>query len=97
VLAQHGLDDLADNLSAVLPGMLGQICHGMDLAGLKVTGTITISVEGQLYTVQGTDNMILLAAHAENMVGESDLSYMRKISRELAWLLSVRAYAGPIA
>jgi hypothetical protein len=68
----------------------------MELAGLNVTGTITISVEGQLYTVQGTDNVILLAAHAENMVGESDLSYIRKISRELAWLLSVRAYAGPI-
>ncbi len=96
VLAQHGLDGLAENLSAVLPSMLGQIGHGLGLAGLSVTGTITISVEGQLYTVKGTDNVILLAAHAENMVGESDLSYIRKISRELAWLLSVRAYAGPI-
>lgn len=97
VLAQSGLNELADNLSAILPGMLGGITHGMNLAGLKISGTVTIAVSGQLYTIQAADNVILSAAHAENMVSESDLSFMRKVGRELAWLLSVRAYAGPMA
>jgi competence ComEA-like helix-hairpin-helix protein len=95
VLAQSGFGAVGDNLAAILPGTLGHIAHSMDLAGLKVTGTLSISVGGDLYTVQGAENVILSARHAENMVSESDLSFMRKVGRELAWLLSVRAYAGP--
>jgi competence ComEA-like helix-hairpin-helix protein len=95
VIAQSGLDGVADNFAAILPGMLGHIAHGMDVAGLEVTGTVSVAVEGSLYTVQSAENVIFSACHAANMVSEADLSFMRKVGRELAWLLSIRAYAGP--
>lgn len=96
VLSQHGLSGSAEKLAAVIPSMLKQLQHGMDLADMKITGTVSISVGEQLYTVQGGENVILAAAHAENMINEADLSFLRKVCRELSWLLSVRAYAGPL-
>lgn len=97
VLASAGTGVDAAGLSAVLPVTLRQISHNMEIAGLNLSGTVSFAVEGQLYTVQWSGNVILAAAHAENMISESDLSFIRKAGHELAWLLSVRAYAGPFA
>jgi competence ComEA-like helix-hairpin-helix protein len=97
ILAQAGAGQVGIALSAVLPRMLRQVMHNMDLTDAGKIDTISLSIDGQLYTVASAPNMILTAIHAENVVSETEFSFIRKVSRELAWLLSFRAYAGPKA
>ncbi len=95
VLAQGGMIDIGESLAAVMPRMLRQIRQAMDLAGAGHVDTMTLSINNMLYTMAASDNVVLTAVHTEKRVNETELSFIRKVRRELAWLLSLRAYAGP--
>jgi hypothetical protein len=95
VLAQGGAIELGEPLSAVVPRMLRQIRQAMDLIGAGHVETVTLSINNMLYTIAASENVVLTAVHTEKRINETELSFIRKVRRELAWLLSLRAYAGP--
>jgi competence ComEA-like helix-hairpin-helix protein len=95
ILAQAGSGQTGVALGAVLPGMLRHIRRYMDMTGSGSISIISFSIDGRLHTVSSVPNVMLTAIHSENMAGETEFSFIRKVSRELAWLLSLRAYAGP--
>jgi competence ComEA-like helix-hairpin-helix protein len=96
-LASTGMAERGMDLSAILPVTLNQMSHNMHLAGMKLSGMLSFTVDGVLYSVHKTGNVILAVAHTKNMIDESDFLFIRKVGRELNWLLSIRAYAGPSA
>lgn len=57
--------------------------------------TMSLSIGGKFYTVSAGGNVILTVLHANNMISEIELSFVRKVRRDLTWLLSFRAFAGP--
>ncbi|MBN2301440.1 MAG: helix-hairpin-helix domain-containing protein, partial [Lentisphaerae bacterium] len=95
VLAQRGVDELGEGLCAVVPRMIQRIREDMELVGAGQIGTITMAIDGVLYTISASENVALTAVHAEDHVSQTDLSFIRKVAKELAWLLSMRAYVGP--
>ncbi|MFU8779557.1 MAG: ComEA family DNA-binding protein [Kiritimatiellia bacterium] len=97
LLASTGMETTCRDLSAILPVSLNQISHNMQLADLKLTGMVSFTIDGVLYSAHKTGKVILAVAHKKNMIDESDLFFIRKVGRELRWLLSIRAYAGPSA
>ncbi len=94
VLARSGVGKLGEGLSAVIPRMVKQIRHNMNLAGAGTVGTVTMAIDGVLYTVFAAENMSLLTVHEESRISKTELVFLRKVARELAWLLSLRAYVG---
>lgn len=95
VLAQKGIDKISDDLCAIVPRTVSRIREDMELAGAGQVGTVSMSIEGELYTVIATGRATLIVVHAEDQVSGTDLSFIRKVGKELAWLLSLRAYVGP--
>ncbi|MBA4387385.1 MAG: hypothetical protein C0404_05350 [Verrucomicrobia bacterium] len=95
ILAQSGAGKLSGSLSAVLPRMLRQIGHNMELAGADEVDALSLSLHGKFYTIAGGGNVMLTAIHSSNLISETELSFVRKVCKDLAWLLSFRAFAGP--
>lgn len=95
VLAQSGAVELGEGLSAVLPGIMGQMRHRMNLAGATKIGTVTMTVEDKIYAVSAVGNVVVTAVLAANMVSGTELSLIDKVTVELAWLMGLRAYVGP--
>ncbi len=95
VLAQHGTEKLCEEIAAIIPRMMRRIGEDMKLIGAGRVGTVSIAIDGVLYTIAASRNVALTAVHDEHHVSETDLAFIRKTQKELAWLLSLRAYVGP--
>jgi len=92
LLAQGSADDLGTQLSAVVPRTIRQIRESMNAIKAGRVDSISICTCGRMYTIVGSRHMALTAIHEENRVTKTQLSLIRKVGNELAWLLSHRAY-----
>lgn len=95
LLAEGGDGKVAVGMTAVLPRILREIRHDMELIEEVNVETMSLSIGGKFYTVSAGGNVILTVLHANNMLSEIELSFVRKVRRDLTWLLSFRAFAGP--
>ena len=94
-VARSGSRAPYEDLAAVLPAILRNIQAGLDLVDAGQIASATLSLKEHFLTATASRSVILTAAHALNSLSETEIEFLMKVNRELAWLLSVRAYAGP--
>jgi competence ComEA-like helix-hairpin-helix protein len=92
LVAQSSAGVLGDKLSAVAPRIVRQIRENMNAIGAGLIDSISICIDGRMLTLVSNRNVALTAIHEESRVTKSQLALIRKVGRELAWLLSHRAY-----
>ena len=92
LVAQNSAGVFGDKLSAVVPRIVRQIRESMNVIGAGLLDSISICIDGQMLTLVSTQSVALTAIHEESRVTKSQLALIRKVGRELAWLLSHRAY-----
>lgn len=97
VLAADGAHEMCEEIAAIIPRMMRRISEDMHLIRAGRVGTVSIAIDGVLYSIAASRNVALTAVHEEHHVSETDLAFIRKVQKELAWLLSLRAYVGPTA
>ncbi len=95
VLAQAGMDESADQIAAVVPRLLRQVHDDLNLIGAGTPRTASITTSESWFTVASQGAIAVSAIHRNGQINETDLAFVRKLVLELAWLISLRAYAGP--
>jgi competence ComEA-like helix-hairpin-helix protein len=94
LLAQSGAGTYAQAMSAIAPKILMQAGGNMDLLNVGSIESISISIKDRMFTLVACQKVCLTAIHAKEKLGKGQLVLIRKIAKELAWLLSHRAYVG---
>jgi len=97
VLAQAGMDESADRIAAVVPRLLRRVRDDMSLIGAGTPRTASITTSEMCFTVASHRAIAVSTIHRHGQINETDLAFVRKLVLELAWLISLRAYAGPAA
>ena len=97
LLAESGTGTQAEALGAVIPRTVSQIMETLRLATLDELDSISLGVHDKLYTVVAMPHMVLTAIHEENKITKAQLIFVRRVARELNWLMSPRVMAGPPA
>ena len=97
VLAQAGSDESADRIAAVVPRLLRRVHDDMSLIGAGTPHTASITTSEMCFTVASHRAIAVSTIHSHGQINETDLAFVRKLVLELAWLISLRAYAGPAA
>lgn len=95
MLAQFGLDETGRALPALLPVMLRGLKKKVSLITEKKLDMLSLEIGGKIYTVSAATNVVLTTSWADNTVNDTGIALIRKVRKELSWLLSIRAYAGP--
>ena len=95
LIAQKGVDKHGEALSAIVPKIARQVQENMELVESGSLDSITICLDGTLYTIVPGENVTLTVVHEKGKVTKSQLSMLKKVTGELAWLLSHRGYVGP--
>ena len=95
VLAQAGMDESADQIAAVVPRLLRRIHADMSLIGAGSPRTASITTSEMCFTVASHRAIAVSTIHRNGQINETDLAFVRKLVLELAWLISLHAYAGP--
>ncbi len=95
MLAQAGMDETAESIAAIVPRLLRRIHSDISLirAGSPCTASITTST--MCLTVASHRAIAVSTIHRDKQINEADLAFVRKLVLELAWLISLHAYAGP--
>ncbi len=94
MLAETGVSDFSAALSAVLPKMFLQVRSTMDIVELGTIDSISLGIEGRMFTSIGIREIYLTAVHQKSKLTKAQLMLITKVGEELAWLLSHRGYAG---
>jgi competence ComEA-like helix-hairpin-helix protein len=94
LVAQSGAAEVAEAMSAVVPRMARQVREAMSLLNAGQVDSVSVSIRGTLYTVVTSETMAMTAIHQEARITKKQLSLVRRVAREVGWLLSHRAYAG---
>jgi len=97
VLAQAGMDESADRIAAIVPRLLRRVQDDMSLIGAGTPRTASITTSEMCFTVASHRSIAVSTIHRHGQINETDLAFVRKLVLELAWLISLRAYAGPAA
>ncbi len=93
LVAQDSAGLFGDKLSAVVPRITRQMQENMNIIEAGPLDSISICIAGRMLTLVSSRNIALTAIHEESRVTKTQLALIRKVGRELAWLLSHRAYA----
>ena len=96
VLAQAGMDESADRIAAVVPRLLRRVRDDMSLIGAGTPRTASITTSEMCFTVASHRAIAVSTIHRHGQINETDLAFVRKLVLELDWLISLRAYAGPV-
>jgi predicted regulator of Ras-like GTPase activity (Roadblock/LC7/MglB family) len=92
LLAECGLGDEATSLSAVTPRIFGQISATMAEIGTDGVNAVSVSHNGRLLTIVAGGDIYLSVVHGTGRLTSALLKFIRRVARELAWLLSYRGY-----
>ena len=97
LVAQNGMEKEAEALSAIVPKIIRQVGESIALVDEGDLDSVSICVKGTMYTIVSCQDVTLTVIHDHGKITKSQLSMLRKVAKELAWLLSHRGYVGPAA
>ena len=66
----------------------------MDVVELGQVSSLSMGIDGHMYTTIGVRNIYLTAVHERSRLTKAQLLLITRLGEELAWLLSHRGYAG---
>ena len=95
LIAQKGMDKEAEALSAIVPKIARQVAENMELVNENHLDSISICLKKMMYTIIPSQNVTLTVLHAAGRITKTQLAMLKKVTKELAWLLSHRGYVGP--
>ena len=94
LLAQQGADERASAMSAVIPRLFGQLDTNLAEMETEAAVSISICVGEQMLTIVRSRQIYLTVVHDRRKLTKGELTFARRVTDELAWLLGHRAYAG---
>jgi competence ComEA-like helix-hairpin-helix protein len=94
LLAQTGAEDFAQAFSAVLPRIFSQLQESMNVVDVGNVESISMGVDGQMFTSVSIGRICLTAVHEKNKLTKTQLVLISRVAEELSWMLSHRGYVG---
>jgi competence ComEA-like helix-hairpin-helix protein len=92
LLAQHGVDRLAETVSAVAPRLMRDAISNMKELGAHNVDSLSIHGEGSLFTVIPAGDVFMTAFHQTARLTGGQLRLIGRVAVELQWLVSRRGY-----
>lgn len=92
LLAQHGVDRLAETVSAVAPRLMRDAIANMKELGAHNVDSLSIHGEGSLFTVIPAGEVFMTAFHQTARLTGGQLRLISRVAVELQWLVSRRGY-----
>jgi competence ComEA-like helix-hairpin-helix protein len=94
VVAASNVGALAEAIGPIAHEIFTEMRKSMEIAGAKEVDSVSISVQGQMFTIARTGDIYLTAVHDSNRITASTLKLIYSIAEELTWALSRRVYLG---
>ena len=96
LIAQYGEDKYAEHLSAVAMKITRQMRENIEFMEEARLDSISVCNKKKVFTIVSDSLIALVVFHSEAKITKSQLSFLKKVEKELAWLLSHRASVGPV-
>ncbi len=97
LLAEQGAADCAEAFSAIVPRMYQQMQDITTEVWPDQVDLLSVCVGDRMFSVVNRGHIYVGAFLSRRKMTKSQLRFIEKVTEELAWLLSHRAYAGPSA
>jgi len=95
LLAQNGVPQHATAMAAVIPRLFAQVDGNLvEIGSDEAASSITICVQDRMLTIVRGRQVYLTVVHDRRKLTKGELTFARRVTEELGWLLSRRAYAG---
>lgn len=94
LLAQSGAGEFATPMSAVVPKMFRQIYECMAVVNVGAVESVSFCINKRMFTVISNDHINLTVVHETNRLTKARVVMVQKVTTELTWVLSHRAYVG---
>jgi predicted regulator of Ras-like GTPase activity (Roadblock/LC7/MglB family) len=94
IVAEHSVGQAAEALSAIASDLILQASRNMAMVGLNTMSSISISIEGQMFTIAKSGELYLTVVHDSNRITGSKLKLIHLTALEMEWAFSRRVFAG---
>jgi len=95
ILAAQGAEEWTMDFCSVWPELWNRMRHCFELLGDRTADLVSFHAGLRIYSVVLHPNVTLTVVHEASALAANDMIFLRKVSKELAWLLSLRVYVGP--
>lgn len=92
LLAESGVGDEAGVWSAVIPRLFARMGEDLAVLGSEGVGAVSLWLGGRFVTISVSGDLYLTAVHASSRLSLRLQTVLRRVTHDLAWLLSHRGY-----
>lgn len=92
LLAESGVGEEAAAWSAVIPRLFAHLSEDLALVDGGAVGAVSLRMGGRFVTLSVSGNLFLTSVHASSRLSSRLQGLLRRVTCELAWLLSHRGY-----
>ena len=96
LLAHQGIGERAPAMAAVIPRLFENLDANLAEMDTGSAGSISVCIEKQMITIVSSRRIYLAVMHDRRRLTKGELTFAGRVTEELAWLLSHRAYAGRV-
>ncbi|MDA0989897.1 MAG: helix-hairpin-helix domain-containing protein [Verrucomicrobia bacterium] len=95
LMAESGIGDMAHTLSALGPKLMGGIRESFEVMDWHAVQSASIVVAGRMLTIMSSGDIFITVVQQSNRLTAGLLSFVRRVTEEVAWLFSYRGYVVP--